>query len=325
MERVMEPMPGGANFKRAAFLWEAALDVAGDPSIPYGGNRDMCITVGSGSGEQFTPWLRMATGSAILAKAVAAGEIEMAFVNPSALLTQAYRGTGIFDQALPVRVVASYPSWDRFVVAVDPKAGIKSIADIKERKLPLRISMREDVTHSTRVLIDQMFAILGFSLDDLLAWGGSLQLNGGPNDKRRINALNAHEVDAVFDEGISTWFPVALAAGYQPLTPEASVMKPLQEMGWRSALIPAGRFPKLDTDHTCIDFSGWPLYTRESAPADMVEKVCAGLYARSQWIPWDDRSFKGVDQIGQETDETPLDVPLHPAAERWYRAHAGKA
>src|SRR5437870_3393975 len=69
----MEKLPGGANFKRAAMLWEAGLHIAGNPETPYGGNRDVCITVGSGSGEAFTPWLRLATGSAILAKAVAAG------------------------------------------------------------------------------------------------------------------------------------------------------------------------------------------------------------------------------------------------------------
>src|SRR3954454_935460 len=130
----MEPLPRGANFLRSSMLWEIGLNVASDPNIPYGGNRDMCIVVGSGSGENFTPSLRMATGSAILAKAVAAGDVEMAFINPSGLLTQAYRGMGMFSEALPVRVVASYPSWDRFVVALHPSTGLKSLADIKEKK-----------------------------------------------------------------------------------------------------------------------------------------------------------------------------------------------
>ena len=74
----MEPLPRGANFKRAKILWELGLHVASRPEIPYGGNRDMCITVGSGSGEHFTPSLRMATGSAILAHAVVRGEVDMA-------------------------------------------------------------------------------------------------------------------------------------------------------------------------------------------------------------------------------------------------------
>src|SRR5580658_7701805 len=82
----MEPLPKGANFVRAKTLWEIGLHIAGNPATPYGGNRDMVITVGSGSGEEFRPWLRLGTGSAILAEEVAKGGVEAAFVNPSALL-----------------------------------------------------------------------------------------------------------------------------------------------------------------------------------------------------------------------------------------------
>jgi hypothetical protein len=64
----MEQLPKGANFVRAKTLWEIGLHIAGNPATPYGGNRDMIITVGSGSGERFRPWLRMASGSAILAE-----------------------------------------------------------------------------------------------------------------------------------------------------------------------------------------------------------------------------------------------------------------
>src|SRR5689334_4303044 len=99
----MEPLPKGANFVRAKTLWEIGLHIAGNPATPYGGNRDMVITVGSGSGESFRPWLRMASGSAILAEEVVRGDgVECAFVNPSALLTQAYRGVGLFSAPLPV-------------------------------------------------------------------------------------------------------------------------------------------------------------------------------------------------------------------------------
>src|SRR5580692_12689605 len=92
----MELLPKGANFVRAKTLWEIGLHIAGNPDTPYGGNRDMIICVGSGSGDRFRPWLRLATGSAILAEGVVKGDVEAAFVNPSALLTQAYRGVGLF-------------------------------------------------------------------------------------------------------------------------------------------------------------------------------------------------------------------------------------
>ena len=53
----MEPLPKGANFVRAKTLWEIGLHIAGNPATPYGGNRDMVITVGSGSGAAFRPSL----------------------------------------------------------------------------------------------------------------------------------------------------------------------------------------------------------------------------------------------------------------------------
>jgi hypothetical protein len=71
----MYPLPRGANFRRAKTLWELALHVAGNPGTPYGGDRDVCLVIGNGSGEHFRPKLRMATGSPILAHDVASGDI----------------------------------------------------------------------------------------------------------------------------------------------------------------------------------------------------------------------------------------------------------
>ena len=319
----MEPLPRGANFQRTKFLWEIGLHIAGDPNTPYYGNRDMCIVVGSGSGENFRPWLRMATGSPILAHAVCRGELEMAMVNPSGFLTQAYRGTGLFKEPLPVRVIANYPSWDRFVYAIHPRTGLKSLAEIKVKRYPLRLSIREDPAHSTRVLLEQTLAVYGFTLADLESWGGSLQLAGGPGDKRRMDALHAGTIDAIFDEGLVLWFEEALAAGMEPVTLEESVLKKLEAIGWRRVVIPAGRYPHLKSDHMCLDYSAWPLYTRASLPDEDAYKVCEAIHAREKEIYWED-SYTGIGQLGEETEATPMDVPLHPGAAKWYREHGFK-
>lgn len=318
----MELLPKGANFKRAKWLWEMGLSLAGDPAVPYGGNRDVCITVGSGSGASFRPWLRMATGSAVLAHAVVRGELDMAIVNPSGLLTQAHRGTGLFTEPLPVRVVANYPSWDRFVCALHPRTGLPSLAEIKEHRYPLRLSIREDPTHSTRVLVDQLLGVYGFTLGDIETWGGRLQLVGGPGDERRLTALERGEIDAVFDEGIRPWLGRALSSGLRPVDIDEKVLEQLEAMGWRRAVVPAGRFRGLEADHTCIDFSGWPLYTRASLPEEDVYKACAALHDRRMEIPWEN-SYTGPEQLGRDTEATPLDVPLHPGAVRWYREQKG--
>ena len=132
----MEPLPRGANFQRALMLWEIGLHIAGNPNTPYDGPRDICITVGSGSNENIKPWLRLSTGSPILAHGICRGDLEAAMINPSGLLTQAYRGTGLFPQPLPVRIVAVYPSLDHFVYLIHPRTGLKSLADIKAKEIP---------------------------------------------------------------------------------------------------------------------------------------------------------------------------------------------
>ena len=319
----MEPLPRGANFVRSKMLWEIGLHVAGNPATHYGGNRDMCIVVGSGSGASFKPWLRLSTGSAILAEEVAKGSLEMAFVNPSALLTQAYRGVGLFKQKLPVRVVASYPSWDRYVMAVHPRTGIASLADIKKTRYPLRISIREDITHSTRVLIDQSFALNGFTLKDFEGWGGKIQVCGSPMDgPRRLQPLGRDELDAVFDEGIKVWLNEALAAGLQPIDPTPEEFDKLGALGWRKMPLTKARFPGLKRDHQAIDFGGWPIYCSAALDEKMVYDVCGAIAARDFEMPWEEGAYKGIAQIGRDTEETPIDVPLHPGAERWFKEHA---
>lgn len=321
----MQGQPTGANFRanlvRAQTLWELGIEIAADPTTPYGGNRDVVVEVGSGSGETFGHWLRMATGSPALAHAVVGGDLEMAFVNPSGCLTQAYRGTGLFSEPLPVRVVASYPSWDRFVFLLHERTGLTSLAQVKEQRYPLRLSIREDPTHSTRALVSQTFAAYGFTLEDLLSWGGTLQLNGPPHDQRRMHAIEAGELDAILDEGIALWLDLALESGLRPVVLEDEVFSVLQAIGWRKVVLPASRFPHLAEDYACIDYSGWPLYTRAALPEETAYKVCAAFNARADRIPWDPDSYTGIDQIGRETEATPLDVPLHPGAERWYREH----
>ena len=71
-------------------------------------------------------------------------------MNPSALLTQAYRGAGLFSEALPVRVIATYPSWDRFVLAIHPRTGLRSLAEIERAALSIAISRRARMPRTRR-------------------------------------------------------------------------------------------------------------------------------------------------------------------------------
>lgn len=286
--------------------------------------RDLYVAVGNGSADKFEPHLSLANGQPTLAYEVGRGALDAAFANPSALLTQAYRGTGYFSAPLPVRALAVYPSLDRALFVVHPRLGITSLRDIAERHTPIRLWVRDDPTHATRILLDQILIHYGFKMDDVRAWGGSVEWTGTPRDPRRKAAFREGTIDVLFDEGIVQWFDQALASGLQPLPLEGDVLAHLESIGWRRAVIQAGEYPHLERDHECIDFSGWPLYTHAWLSDEAAYQICAALEARQDAISWED-TFGGVQTLGQDSAATPLDVPLHPGAERWYRENSPPA
>jgi len=295
---------------RAKVLAEIAIGIIAQGRLGPSA-RDVVISVGQRSGE--TP-LRMATGNADLIHDVARGVVDIGFINPSGLLTQAHLGKGIFRETLPLRVVACYPSWDRAVLAVHPRSGITSFGQMRDLHQPFCLSIRGDAAYATVVLIEQILACYGLSLAALQSRGATLQNVRAPRDPERVRAIEDGAIDAIFDEGMSHWLDDALAAGMRPISLEEGVLQHLESLGWRRATIP-------DTDVAGIDFSGWALYTRESMPEDAVYQVCDALFERASEIPWETGGSTDFGQLGRDGPATPLDVPLHPGAARWFNEH----
>jgi len=68
-----------------------------------------------------------------------------------------------------------------------------------------------------------------------------------------------------------------------------------------------------------LDFSGWPAFVRVGADDELMRRICAGLEARRDAIPWEGTGPLPLDIMCQDTQEAPLDVPLHPAAEAFWQ------
>ena len=54
-------------------------------------------------------------------------------------------------------------------------------------------------------------------------------------------------------------------------------------------------------------------------PEQTAYDICAAVAAREAEIPWEKMAGGNAIQAVTETDATPMDVPLHPGAERWLR------
>jgi hypothetical protein len=253
--------------------------------------------------------------------AVASREVDLAIINPAAVLSVAMRGKGIFKEPMPVRAIAVIPSWDQFVFAVRPETGLSFLEDIARQKPKLRIVMRSTPDHTLHHMFDDVAAAAGFSRDDIRSWGGEVRKTGSVpwTSTETFKSLIRGDVDAIFDEAANYWVPQALDAGITILQLAEPTVATLEAMGYRRAILPRSTYQKLPRDVLSLDFSGWTVFVHTEADDDLVTRICAGLDARKARIPWEEPGDLPVERMAREAPDTPQIVPLHPAAERYWR------
>ncbi|HUB95395.1 MAG TPA: TAXI family TRAP transporter solute-binding subunit [Stellaceae bacterium] len=252
---------------------------------------------------------------------VARRTADMAIINPSAALTVAYRGKGQWREAQPVRAIGVIPSLDQYVFAVKSRFGLTSFEDIASRRPKLRVSLRGQKDHCLHAMLDHIAAAAGFTLQDMKGWGGDPRLEDQLPwpDSRKIQALMKDEIDAIFDEAAPVWVDLALDAGCTILPLAEATVRKLEAMGYRRAYIRKADYPRLPADVLTIDFSGWTIYVHAALEDEIVRQICAGLDARKHLIPWEQPGPLPVERMCRNEADTPLDVPLHPAAETFWK------
>ena len=246
--------------------------------------------------------LSFATGSFREISAVAEGKVSLAWVNPSVLLTMAYRGKGPFRKRLPLRTLAVFPSYDVMGFAVHESTGINSLSQIKKERFPLKLSTRLVTPsalreNSTMFTVAAVMRAAGFSFAELRKWGGKIHLASRPSDPARRASIENGTVNAIFDEGIKSWARTALENGFRFLPVEGTVLKSMVAMGYRPTVMHKSRFPGMAEDITTIDFSGWPMIVRADMRDDTAYAICEAIEKRKEVIPTDNYKTLEIPQL----------------------------
>lgn len=252
---------------------------------------------------------------------VARGEVQLAIVNPSTILALAHRGTGPFSNPLPVRTITVLPSHDQFLFALAERTGLTSLQDVRDRHYPLKVSVRAQPDHGGHALINEVLGTYGFSMQDIVSWGGEIHRH--PNIPwNEPKNVERGELDAIFDEAVSNWAPAALEVGMRIVDLDEPVLQKLELMGFRRARVSNAQYRELPRplDITTLDFSGWVVFTSAGAPDDLVTAICSALEARRDRIPWEGEGPLPLERMCIDAEEAPLPAPLHPAAEGFWRA-----
>jgi TRAP-type uncharacterized transport system substrate-binding protein len=156
---------------------------------------------------------------------------------------------------------------------------------------------------------------------DIVSWGGEIHRH--PNVPwNEPKAVERGEIDAIFDEAVANWAPAALEVGMRIVSLDEPVLQKLEAMGFRRARVSRGQYPDLprDVDVMTLDFSGWAVFTSAAVADELVTTICAALEARRDRIPWEGEGPLPLDRMCIDAEEAPLPAPLHPAAERFWRA-----
>jgi TRAP-type uncharacterized transport system substrate-binding protein len=306
---------------RSRIALEIACHMVSAPDQPYRQAKVLLREQGSTKGPQ---WPVALFGSSTVEgiNEVVSGQANLAIINPGAMLTLAYKGTGQFKTPQPVRTISVIPTADQYVFAVNANSGLRCVEEILEKRYPLKVALRGQPDHCLHAMLDDILAAAGFSLSEVLSWGGEARREGiiPYPDGAKFAAFRAGEINAIFDEGAHSWVGEAIEAGMSILPLREATVRKLEAMGYRRSYLRKRDYPRLPEDVLTIDFSGWPIFVHAEASDKLITQICAGLDARKHLIPWEGEGPLPVERMCRDAEDTPIDVPLHPAAERFWRA-----
>jgi len=251
------------------------------------------------------------------AKLVASGKLDLVWLNPSIIPSMAVRGVGPFRRKHPLRALAVFPSWDRLVIAVSPRLGVRSLEELIEQKPKMNVSIA--VNDCVDFAIKLLLKAHGISRQDFVDWGGTVDEVARPSNPRRRDGIVSGDIHMVIDEGMDSWGDVAVRNRMVFLSYSEKVLKRLEKYGFQRARLDHGRIAGINDPTTVVDFSGWPIVVHEKFPDELAYHIAAVLDKIREEIPYDAAQTPSMTSLCTNTEAGPLDFPLHPGAERYYR------
>jgi TRAP-type uncharacterized transport system substrate-binding protein len=251
------------------------------------------------------------------AKLVASGKLDLVWLNPSIIPSMAVRGVGPFRRKYPLRALAVFPSWDRLVIAVSPKLGVSTMEELIETKPKMNVSIA--INDCVDFAIKTLLKAHGISAKDFIKWGGTVDEVVRPSNPHRRDGIVSGDVHMVIDEGMDSWGDVAVQHGMKFLSYSEPVLRQMEKYGFQRARLDGGRVVGINEPTTAVDFSGWPIVVHEKFPDELAYHIAAVLEKIREEIPYDAADTPSMTSLCTDTEAGPLDFPLHPGAERYYK------
>ena len=235
-------------------------------------------------------------------------------VTGSENVRRAYEGSGGYKKDGPftnLRLIARIESPSYLMIAAVKSSGITDLRQIREKKMPVRI-----MTGPGGAAVEAVLEYYGISKKDVEEWGGMFLAGNALVKNPNFDVMLGTGVLSNYPEG-NMWYEMSQKKDLVFLQlPEDLRQRIAKELQGELVTLPFRYLRGLDDEpHPTVGFSGLSVYGRDDLPDQFVRDVARSLDEKRSLIKWANQPFS----YDPNTVWQGNGVPLHPAAERYYR------
>lgn len=261
-------------------------------------------------------------------RAVGAGLAQLGVTTPAIAARQCQLGQAGFDRPSPeLRSIGVVPHRDGLVFAVVDELDVRSIDDVRERRVPVRLAVGPQWDLVGQGAYRALEAY-GLTPASVTAFGG--QWIEVPSAQAGWKLMADGKVDALVHESVVMAFrPLSRVRPIRLLSMRPEVLDQLEaRYGYTRTEIPPGTCVGQDDPVAGLNWDHWIVVANAGVPDEVAQVLADGFlnrrfelerqYTADGRLPWGEHPLDFP--IQPEVIANEVTVPLHPAAERCYRA-----
>ena len=232
-------------------------------------------------------------------------------VTSSSMLSSAYNSTlagkGPFRN---LRLIAKIEDPFYYLVAVKKESGIKDIASIKQRHLPVKIMGADGNLQS-------ILKYYGITADDIKAWGGKLGISVEDALKGDFDMITGFLASPSMNPESSYWTTLSQKFDLYFLELPEDLLKLIagQNVDAEFVEVHHNLLRGVDRRIKTLGRSGESLFARDDTPEQAVYDIAKAIDENHGALKW----FIRIYTYDPKTVWQNFGVPLHPGAEKYYR------
>jgi TRAP transporter TAXI family solute receptor len=227
-------------------------------------------------------------------------------------LRNAYRGTGMYAKEKPrtnLRLIANIQDPSYVLVAAKAATGITDLAQIRQRRWPVRILTAGIGRDSSRIL-----AYFGLSKEIIEAAGG--HVGNAPEDRENFDVAIGGGGGMTTAPEWRIWTEISQRFDLNFIQLPDDLLAELAREGEQErGTIPVGLYRGIVRPISTVVRTGTVIYCRADTPDGFAYVVAKAMDEQQQLLQWSHLNFS----YNVHTVWNGFEVPLHPGAARYYK------